>query len=155
MNIVEQAIMQLIEAGLVHPGEIKGCTPEEISLIENTFQLQLPAIYKEFMARMGKATGHFLVGSDYLFPAPLSLRKDAELLLEQSGASFKLEQTHFVFLGHQGYEFLFFDVRDPLDPAVFLLMEGEEPRKVFAHFSEWLLSCVADEIEAFRALHRR
>lgn len=151
---IEKAIMQLTEAGLVNPSEIKGCSAAEIAQIENTFHVQLPAIYKDFMARMGKAAGRFLEGSDHLFPAPLRLRKDAELLLKQSGASFKLDPSHFVFLGHQGYEFLFFDVRDPVDPAVFLLMEGEEPRKVFAHFSDWLLSAVADEIEAFRALRR-
>src|SRR2546425_1846709 len=152
---VENAITRLSEAGLVRPSEIKGCTPEEIRQIENAFHLQLPAIYKEFMAGMGKAAGRFMVGSDFLFPAPLRLRKDAEVLLEQSGARFRLDRNHFVFLGHQGYEFLFFDARDGHDPAVNLLMEGEEPKQVFPHFSDWLLSSVADEIEAFRTLHGR
>src|SRR6267142_5287076 len=151
-SVVEKAIIQLSEAGMVHPGELKGCTPSEIGQIESTFQLQLPTIYKEFMARMGKAAGHFLVGSDYLFPAPLRLRRDAELLLKQSGVKFRFDRNHFVFLGHQGYEFLFFDAREPQDPAIFLLMEGEEPKQVLPHFSEWLLSCIADEIEAFRPL---
>ena len=84
-TVVEKAIIQLSEAGLVHPGELKGCTPSEIGQIESTFQLQLPTNYKEFMARMGRAAGHFIEGSDYRLPAPLRLRPDAELLLEQSG----------------------------------------------------------------------
>ena len=152
---VEKAIIQLIDAGLVNPTEIKGCTAEEIEQIENACGVQLPGIYKQFMTRIGKAAGRFMVGSDYLFPAILRLRKDAEVLLEQARSGFKLERNHFVFLGHQGYEFLFFDARDAHDPAVFLLMEDEEPREVFAHFSEWLSSSVADEIEAFRSLQGR
>jgi SMI1/KNR4 family protein SUKH-1 len=151
-SAVEKAILQLSESGLVNLRDLKGCTAEEIAQIENAFQLRLPDVYKELLARMGKAAGQFMIGSDYLFPAPLRLRKEAEALVQQSGARSRLDPDHFVFLGHQGYEFLFFDARDTPDPAVFLLMEGEEPKKVFSHFSEWLLSSVADEIEAFRAL---
>jgi hypothetical protein len=103
---------------------------------------------------MGKAAGRFLIGSDYLFPAPLRLHDDAATLLEQAGSGFKLDENDFVFMWHQGYEFLFFKVTDSPDPPVFLLMEGEEPKSVFLHFSEWLLSCVADEIEAFKSLRQ-
>jgi hypothetical protein len=149
---VEQAIAALTEAGLVNPSALKGCAPQEIAQIEARFNLQLPPIYKEFLARMGKAAGRFLVGSDFLFPAPLHLRDDAEALLQQSGVAFRLDRSDFVFVGHQGYEFIFFNVADSLDPAVFLLTEDEEPNRVFSHFSEWLLSCVADEIKAFKSL---
>jgi hypothetical protein len=152
-SVVEKAVAQLTEAGLVNPGALKGCTPEEIGQIETKFHFQLPAIYKEFLVRLGKAAGRFLTGSDYLFPAPLRLRDDAATLLDQEGNGFKLEND-FVFMGHQGYEFLFFRITDSPDPPVFLLMEGEEPKRVFLHFSEWLLSCVADEIEAFKSLRQ-
>lgn len=153
-SVVEKAIAQLTAAGLVNPDAAKGCTPEEIRQVEAKLRLQLPAIYKEFLGRIGKAAGRFLVGSDYLFPAPLRLRDDTEALLQESGAGFKLGENDFVFMGHQGYEFLFFRVADSPDPPVFLLVEGEDPKEVFPHFSEWLLSCVADEIDAFRSLRR-
>jgi len=151
---VEDAVAKLTEAGLVTPGALKGCTAEEIGQIEAKFHLQLPAVYKEFLTRMGKAGGQFLVGSDYLFPAPLRLRDDAEALLGESGAGFKLDRGDFVFVGHQGYEFLFFRAAEQPDPPVCLLQEDEEPNCVFPHFSEWLLACVGDEIEAFRSLRR-
>jgi SMI1-KNR4 cell-wall len=153
-SVVETAIARLTEAGLVNPGALKGCTPEEIRQVEGKFGLQLPAIYREFLARMGKAAGRFLVGSDYLFPAPLRLRDDTEAFLQESGAGFKLGENDFVFMGHQGYEFLFFKVADSPDPPVFLLVESEDPKEVFPHFSEWLLSCAADEIDAFKSLRR-
>ena len=63
-SVVEKAIRQLSEAGLVKPGEIKGCAPEEIVQIEGAFHSQPPAIYKEFMVRMGKAAGQFMIGTD-------------------------------------------------------------------------------------------
>jgi hypothetical protein len=87
----------------------------------------LPAIYEEFLARMGKGAGQFLVGSDYLLPALLRLREDAAALLEESGVGFRLDRTDFVFVGHQGYGFLFFNVADSPDPPVFLLVEDETP----------------------------
>jgi hypothetical protein len=154
-NAIEQSVARLTEAGLVKPGALKGCTAEEIRQIEAKFQLQLPGIYQEFLARMGKAAGHFLVGSDFLFPTPLSLRAEAEALLEQSGLEFELEHGDFVFVGHQGYEFLFFRVGDSPDLPVFLLTEDEEPKKVFSQFSDWLLSCVGDEIEAFKSVRHQ
>ena len=65
--------------------------------------------------------------------------------LEESEISFRLERGDFVFLGHQGYEFLFFNVADSSDPPVFLLVEDAEPIRVSSHFSEWLLSCIGDQ----------
>lgn len=154
-SIVDRAITRLTDAGLVNPGAVEGCNPEEIAQVEAKFHLQLPAIYKEFLSRMGKTAGRFLVGSDCLFPAPLRLRDDAEAFLQDSGSGFKLGENDFVFMGHHGYEFLFFSAADSPDLPVFLLVEGEGPKRVFPRFSDWLLSCVSDEIEAFKSLPAR
>jgi hypothetical protein len=85
-SAVEAAIDELTQAGVVTPGALKGCTPEEIGQIKTRFRLQLPAIYEEFLTRMGKGAGRFLNGSDYLFPALLRLREDAETILRESEA---------------------------------------------------------------------
>jgi hypothetical protein len=160
-SVVGKAIAQLAKAGLVdpeaslvEPGSLEGCTPEEIGQIEAKFHFQLPAIYEEFLARMGRRAGRFLRGSDYPFPAPRNLRHDAETLLEESDSGFKLDEKDFVFMGHQGYQFLFFRVTDSPDPPVFLLNESGEPKMLFPQFSEWLLSCTADQIEAFKSQRR-
>jgi hypothetical protein len=149
----EQAIRLLIDSGLATGRDIKGCATLEIEQIESTYQIRLPPAYVSFMTRMGRGAGKFLEGSDFLFPAPLSLRAEAEALLTESDAKFSLKKTDFVYLAHQGYQFLYFGT-DPLDdPPIYLYVEQETPKQVYDHFSEWLLACVDDEIAAFKAIH--
>jgi hypothetical protein len=150
---IEHAIRLLIDSGLATARDIKGCAAPEIEQIEAAYQIRLPAAYVSFMTRIGRAAGHFLEGSDFLFPIPLSLRADAEALLKESDAKFSLKMTDFVYLGHQGYQFLFFGTGASDDPPIYLYIEQETPRQVYDHFSEWLLACVADEIAAFKAIH--
>ena len=73
--------------------------------------------------------------------------------LRHCDTEFVLSKHDFVFLVHQGYQFLFFDTIYADDPPVFLYSDNEhEPKKIFDHFSEWLLAAVDDEIEAFESL---
>lgn len=152
--MIEEAATQLINANVASTNTINGCTKNEIEQIEAIFDINLPTVYRQFLKRMGKSAGDFLVGTDYLFPDLLKLRKIAEDLIEDCSAQFILNKLDFVFAAHQGYQFLFFRVSDSSDdPAVFYFLEGEEePKQVFNHFSEWLLECVFDEIAAFKSL---
>lgn len=143
-DIIEEVARQLINANLASPKTIKGCTENEIEQLEAFFDINLPAVYKQFLKGMGKSAGDFLVGTDYLFPYLLNFRKMAEDLLEDCNAPFRLNKSDFVFAVHQGYQFLFFRVSDSSDdPAIFYFLEGEkEPKQVFNRFSQWLLQCV-------------
>lgn len=148
-NVIEKIVAQLTEAGLLNLGHfaLKGCTSEEIAQLEAKYHVKLPAVYREFLARMGKEAGDFLRGSDYFFSALLEMRAGLEGLLEGSG--FTLDDDDFVFFGHQGYQYCFFKATDAPDPAVFCYLEDEdgEPRQAFEHFSEWLQAVAADAIE--------
>ncbi len=80
-----------------------GSTESEIAAIEGAHAVTLPATYREFLAAGGRQFGHFLTGTDYLQRHIATLRSQAERLLHENGAPFKLLPTQFVFLCHQGY----------------------------------------------------
>jgi SMI1-KNR4 cell-wall len=150
---VERAVTRLIEAGLAEPAVIRGCREEEIGRLEKDLGVALPAFYRQFLMRMGRSAGAFLSGTDFLFVDLGGLRLQAEQLLHETKAGFRLKNTDFVFAVHQGYEFLFFDSKESGDPAVWRYEESDPaPQKVFSHFSEWLDACVSDEIGAYSTL---
>jgi hypothetical protein len=150
---VERAVTRLIEAGLAEPAKILGCRDEDIERLEKQSGVALPASYRQFLLRMGQSAGTFLSGTDFLFADLGGLRLQAEQLLRETNADFRLKEKDFVFAVHQGYEFLFFDTKEADDPAVWLYDEGDDaPRKVFGHFSEWLDACISDEINAHSSL---
>jgi hypothetical protein len=154
---VEAALSKLYESGLAFPGDLKGCTEEEILSIEDHFQVRLPESYRDFLSLMGRSAGDFLVGSGYAFPEVLEFRKDAEELLRDRLPDFKLDAVDFVFFHHQGYTFEWFRCCDRADdPPVSMFTDSEkEPRIVRASFSDWLLRAVEEDIEAYRELDER
>ena len=146
---IQQATARLTAAGLASLTTLIGCTEAEIRQIEHQYAVQLPEMYRQFLLQMGKAAGSFLKGSDLFFPEVLGLRKQAEAILADSDTPFTLTKEDFVFLVHQGYEFLFFPTGASGDPPVWLYLEDETgPEKLFDHFSVWLLASVSDEIQA-------
>lgn len=150
---VDSAIAKLTAEGLVAAGKLRGCTEEDIARIETSFGFKLPSTYRELLAVMGRSAGEFLVGTDWLFPAVLTLRDQAERLLRECKAQVALDQADFVFAVHQGYQFLFFRMGKTDDPEVFLYEECEESFKRVANsFSEWFAGCVEDEIAAAKEL---
>jgi hypothetical protein len=150
-DAVDEAAEQLTAAGLASQGQVEGCSEADIAGLEATLGVKLPAVYRRFLARMGRSAGELLVGTDFLFHDLPTLRQQAERLLEQQGARVTLDAQAFVFAVHQGYQFLFFETDGGPDPEVFLFVDGEnEPQKVADSFSTWLTGCVADEIVAAR-----
>jgi hypothetical protein len=147
-DALSNAVASLERVGLATPGQIQGCSVREISEIEALARPALPQAYRQFLARMGRSAGLFLRGSDFLYPAVKSLKVDAKRLLKETSSRWALAPTDFVFVGHQGYEFLFFDCTRGEDPPVWRLSENEEPIQVYSTFSNWLSACVLDEIAA-------
>lgn len=146
----------MIEAKLVTSNSLQGCTEEEVLQIEKKYDIKLALVYRHFLLRMGKSAGAFLQGSDFLFDKICHLRQDAEDILNDSDTNFKLSKHDFVFLVHQGYQFLFFNnLESNNDPSVFYYLEDEPvPKKVYEHFSEWLCATVRDEIQSFAELKK-
>jgi len=152
-GFVDESIARLTSAGLVAASQLSGCTEQDIAKIEAKYGIQLPAAYRSFLAAMGRSAGTFFVGTDFLFPDVLTLREQAERLLQECKAKIALGKTDFVFAVHQGYQFLFMKSGESDDPAVFLYEECEEDFRLAAdRFSDWLLACVEDEIAAAKAV---
>jgi hypothetical protein len=155
-DVIDRAAVRLIDAGLADEAALQGCRADGLAQLERSLGVTLPSIYRQFLARMGRSAGAFLTGTDFLFARLADLRGDAERLLEEVNSPFRLTKADVVFAMHQGYQFLYFTTGEAADPPVFLFTDDSaEPRRVYAHFSEWLSACITDEIAAWQETHRR
>lgn len=147
-DAVETAVERIREGGLAGERPLGGLGEAEIREVARHQGVELPAVYARFLSRLGRSAGDFLRGSDFLYPDLLPLKEYAQQLLEEDEVDFTLGEEHFVFLMHQGYQFLYFDATASDDPPVYLYLEGEgEPSRVADSFSAWLETAVEEEIE--------
>ena len=152
---MQQFARDIVAAGLAAPDDLKGCTREEIEVLQQKFDLTLPATYIEWLTIMGRGAGRFLRGSDAFFPALLELREGAEELLGENGGRFSLPQDAFVFLMHQGYQFLYFQtLRNDPDPPVTHYLEGNAPSKSWTHLSDYFEQVLLDHIRISEELNK-
>ena len=147
-SAVSVAKSRLIEAGIATRDSIQGCREEQIACIESWLSVRLPRAYRDFLAEMGLDAGDFLVGFDWVFDEVLWFRKSAENFIAHCESDFALWGTDYVFFFNPGCGFLYFDCEAGEDPPVFDFSdsEGDQPRKVFDSFSDWLLAAVEDQI---------
>lgn len=120
--------------------EGEGCTEQEIAALEQAVAQTLPPAFRAYLLRCGKMPDAVFTGSDCCYGDLFHLREDAEDLLEENGQPFNLPKRAFVFLMHQGYQFLYFltDGKSP-DPPVQYYLEGEEgPEKKYPSFTAFL-----------------
>jgi hypothetical protein len=148
-DAVAAAVERIREGGLAGERPLEGLGEAEIrEVARRQGAAALPAVYGRFLGRLGRSAGDFLRGSDFLYPDLLPLKDYARELLEEDEAASALGPEHFVFLMHQGYQFLYFDATEAEDPPVYLYLEGEgEPVQVADSFSAWLETAVEEEIE--------
>jgi hypothetical protein len=151
MPTIHECIEKLVSAGLISTGQVVGCSDSEILRIESFVNSTLPKAYKEFLKAMGQVAGDFLSGTDVFMSKLPNLRAWAETLLSSTNSAFRLSPDMFVFLVHQGYQFVFFHLNQDDDPPVYGFVEGDDlPHMIFGHFTEWLAASVDDEIAAYR-----
>lgn len=126
----------------------RGCSSAEIEEIASGQNVALPAAYRAFLSMIGRGCGDFLVGSDCFYPAVLNVRDYAMDLLREGGVEAGLPDDAFVFLCHQGYEFLFFKTADHAeDPAVYFYAEGmAAPEHRWSAFSEFLSATLNEQL---------
>ncbi len=149
---INTSIKKLAEAGIVEQSTIIGCTSEEIINLEKFFKVKLPSTYVEFLHKLGKNAGSFLVGSDFLYDKLYKLTEYANNLLIENKSSLKLPEAAFVFISHQGYQFMFFNCNEASN-AIYYYLEGEQAfEKVYNSFDDWLAETVQDEIDAVKSL---
>lgn len=152
---IQEETEKMIGLGLAHRSDVRGCTHLEIQEIEKRFSVTLPASYKDFLSSVGRSAGTFMKGSDFLYPEMLDQREFAENMLEEMDTDFSLSRQDYVFLGHQGYSFLFFRCGLDDDPPVLLASDdGTIAKEVARTFTDWLSGCIDDEAAAEAALQR-
>jgi len=144
-DYIDELIEKLIAGGVATPDAIKPCTPEQIAEIEKLYSIKLPSAYRQFLLKMGAKGGRFLRGTDFYFGWLPELRGFAEELMSEWDCDFALSQTDFVFLVHQGNQFMYFDTTAGDDPPIYYYKQAEyKSQKVNDSFSNWLL-CRVDE----------
>lgn len=145
---IQQLASAIVSGGIAGPGDLAGCTPEEIALLEHKFGIKLPELYCDWLRTMGRDAGHYLQGSDAFYPAILELRDWATELLVENGNPFSLPDDAFVFLMHQGYQFLYFrTVSQNPDPPVMYYFEGKPLSQGWPTLSRYFQQVLEDHLK--------
>ncbi|MCB1024491.1 MAG: SMI1/KNR4 family protein [Acidobacteria bacterium] len=141
-----QLIEKLVDYGVTSLADIRGCSALDISRLEDDLAVPLPETYKEFLVCMGRGAGRFLNSIDIYFESIVGNQRAAAELLKEDKNGFVLSEMDFVFAMNQGYEFMYFDLKqDTEDPAVYYYIEGSKmPEKKFEKFSDFLIQSVKD-----------
>lgn len=146
-DYTNELIDELINAGIASQDSIEPCTLEEIAEIEKFYSISLPEAYKQFLLKMGCKAGTLLQGTHFYYPFLKKVRGYAESLLNRWDDPFTLSKTDFVFLDHQGKQFMYFDTTAGDDPPIKYYKEaGYKPEQVNDSFSDWLKSRVKEAI---------
>ncbi|MEZ3116467.1 SMI1/KNR4 family protein [Halobaculum sp. MBLA0147] len=134
-----RVVRRLVEAGVAEWDDFAGCSRDEVGDVERTFGVEFPETYRSCLRQFGRESGPLFVGEDVTVDTLPAQREYAEQRLEDWGLDFVFGDTHFVFLGHQGYSFQFFDTSAGDDPPVYSLLPDEEPTRDADSFSTWVL----------------
>lgn len=155
-SFVTDLYNKIVKARLASPIEIKGCSINEINILESKIGLKLPKLYKNFLLKFGHGAGEFFLGTDIFYNELLSLGDIARELLEEDGGHYCMPINSFVFSSHQGYQFTFFDLSNYKDdPEVFYYKEGmNKPKKMNDTFSEFLIESLREHIEMKEMLEK-
>ncbi|WUI01182.1 hypothetical protein OHR68_04990 [Spirillospora sp. NBC_00431] len=147
MNSAQFSVVEfrdrLVAAGLAGADDFVGCTDEEITAVVRAQRvIGLPALYRDFLAVMGKRPYPLMTGTDWAYQDLLGLRQDAAELLDENDADQAMLDDALVIAMHQGYVVYYIPHAStaPADPPVWTYVEGEEPAERFATFRAFLLS---------------
>jgi hypothetical protein len=150
-----EAVFAKIESLRTAEDPCEGATHEEVLSLERYAGCPLPSVYLSFLFRFGHSAGPLFVGSDFAIDGQLRLRLReyaSELLVERK-SPYRLKDSDFVFVMHQGYVFQFFDCEAGPNPPVYLFQEGrhdgQNPVKLHDSFLDCLRKWMSD-LEAIR-----
>jgi hypothetical protein len=122
-----ELVERLYATRLLEPGELKGCSEEDIASIEMRFEVRLPGRYKGFLRAIGRNPGPLMWDCEFCYEDLPDLDKFARrMLAAYEGESLKLPSKAFVWETRQSEQFMFF-VADGTsdDPPVFHYFEED------------------------------
>jgi SMI1/KNR4 family protein SUKH-1 len=146
---LDEAKRQFEATHLATLEEIQPCTMEEMEALEQQIG-RLPAAYREYLLWMGHGAGTFWRGTDAFYQSLPRLQVGAVELLNENSFEQVLPENAFVFLMHQGYQFLFFLLGGDEDPPVYYFSEGTGQHSFtqsFNAYSEFFLREIAGHAE--------
>jgi hypothetical protein len=140
----------LVSSGVARPDELQGCTPEEVAVLERDFGLDLPATYRQFLARMGRSAGK-LFAHDHVvafYPAVRSMLNDLRTPRDEPVDSpdeesylrtVTLPDEALIIAGRLDEQFHFIVCAGGEDAPVFYFSEEREPpEQVYGSILDWL-----------------
>lgn len=138
----EELLSNLIQAGVVQPGKIYGCTEAEIAELEAVFKVSLPEPYKHFLRVMGKEKSGSDFYAEYLMfdingldMAELSRKEAAEHL---GYLNYILKSSDFVCLYSDATFQGWFDTAAGADPPLNIATEMDETEPQFEAYPNFL-----------------
>src|SRR5262245_6485897 len=133
-----------------------GFEEAEVAAAEARLGLRFPAVFREFLLRMGRRHGDLFCGSDLASLEQLEgFKVEARDLMSQAGVDAAVLDRAVVFLWHQGYEFVYFVADGGEDAPVWLYVEGESEPMVAADSFASLMDGELRAAEAGHAAWRR
>lgn len=92
--------------------KVKGCTEDEVNILETKYNIEFPLLYRQFLLNMGKHSGNFLEEYTYNYDFLLDdLHTDSREILLANDISVPINT--FFFLDYSGNQFAcFFNEND-------------------------------------------
>lgn len=125
--------------------ELRGCAAAEITRLEEHFDVRLPAAYRDFLGRIGKGAGEFMLSDHWAFRFDelFKIARNDDYYSEMCD----LPESYFVFAEREGcaWVFLVADGQSD-DPPVYIFDEGEERthKQIGRSIWEFIESLVVD-----------
>lgn len=130
--------------------ELKPCTEEEVKALEVSLVCRFPEAYREFLLWMGHGAGTFLQGTDIFYEHVPKIQGWAKELLIENNFPQPLPDDAFIFMMHQGYQFMFFRTLESDDPPIYYYHEAyhfESFELRFPNLDEFLIAQMNIELK--------
>jgi hypothetical protein len=127
MERAQRWIHRLISSGMAPPNTVIGCTEDEIDLMEEHLNVQLPQGYRDFLRVAGKCAGAFETNSEWLFPEVLELTTEGRrFVARMEGGRLQLPEKAVV-CARGSFEYITFFIADGTsdDPPIFIYVEEQ------------------------------
>lgn len=138
----------LEESGRAKPGDIVGCSADEIATAESLLGIKFPPSYKDFLRVFGNVDSN-VFPQEYL-SLSLVLRKQDKATRMLMESDMSLPEGAFVYIIGDS-QILFFDTHKAQEPAIFKFQEGSRNfQRVFDNFTTFINSYIQCEADVAR-----
>ena len=124
--MIEKLLKRIFELGLAVPEELVGCSDQEISQLEEKYQVKLPESYKEFLLTMGKNFGRLVDTNEYRidYDSVMTMTEKEQKFIDECKAEGEnvadLPKNTIIILGRSdGTQFYLIEAQDNTDSPVF------------------------------------